>query len=276
MKFLILISLFFVSIFAKIVVAVSIPPQEYILENIAGNLVEPIVIVKPGNSPHTYEPKPSQMVSLSKAKLYLAIGVEFEKVWLKKFKNQNPNLKIVHCDNNISKIPMLNGHERGELDPHIWLNPKNIKQIAICTENALSSVDSNNSKIYQANLKKFLVKIDKLNNKVKEILSKAKVKKFLIFHPSWGYFAKEYGLGQIAVEIEGKEPSPKELINIIKLAKKSGVKVIFVQPEFSQKEASLIANEIGIKVVKVSPLSRDLVQNILNFAKEVAGESIEK
>ena len=276
MKFLILISLFFVSIFAKIVVAVSIPPQEYILENIAGNLVEPIVIVKPGNSPHTYEPKPSQMVSLSKAKLYLAIGVEFEKVWLKKFKNQNPNLKIVHSDNNISKIPMLNGHERGELDPHIWLNPKNIKQIAICTENALSSVDSNNSKIYQANLKKFLVKIDKLNNKVKEILSKAKVKKFLIFHPSWGYFAKEYGLGQIAVEIEGKEPSPKELINIIKLAKKSGVKVIFVQPEFSQKEASLIANEIGIKVVKVSPLSRDLVQNILNFAKEVAGESIEK
>jgi len=276
MKFLILISLFFVSIFAKIVVAVSIPPQEYILENIAGNLVEPIVIVKPGNSPHTYEPKPSQMVSLSKAKLYLAIGVEFEKVWLKKFKNQNPNLKIVHSDNNISKIPMLNGHERGELDPHIWLNPKNIKQIAICTENALSSVDSNNSKIYQANLKKFLVKIDKLNNKVKEILSKAKVKKFLIFHPSWGYFAKEYGLEQIAVEIEGKETSPKELINIIKLAKKSGVKVIFVQPEFSQKEASLIANEIGIKVVKVSPLSRDLVQNILNFAKEVAGESIEK
>jgi len=275
MKYLILISIFLTSIFANINVAVSILPQKYILNQIAGNLVEPIVIVKPGNSPHTYEPKPSQMVALSKAKLYLAIGVEFEKIWLPKFKAQNSNLEIVHCDANITKIPIEYRKNTNHLDPHIWLDPQNVKEIAICTADTLSKIDNNNSKIYNKNLKEFLAKVDTLDSKVKEILSKAKVKKFLIFHPSWGYFAKRYGLKQIAIETEGKEPSPKELITIMKLAKNSGVKAIFVQPEFSQKKAKLIANEINVNVIKISPLKENLIDNIENFTKAIAGDKVE-
>ncbi len=267
--FLILLTL---SAFAKINVAVSIPPQAYILEQIAPNLVNTEVIVKPGNSPHTYEPKPSQMMALSKAKIYFAIGVEFEDSWLPKFKAQNSNLLIVHTDKNITKFPITSGEEAGELDPHIWLSPKNLKVIAKNMADALIKIDANNTKEYKDNLNKFIIKLDKLDKEIKEKLSKLKNRNFLIFHPSWGYFARDYNLKQIAVEIKGKEPSARELISVIKLAKKTGVKVIFTQPEFSQKSANLIAKELGIKVIKVSPLKKDIINNISNFANVLAGE----
>lgn len=272
MKKYIILLILTISAFAKVNVAVSIPPQEYILEQIAPNLVDTEVVVKPGNSPHTYEPKPSQMIALSKAKIYFAIGVEFENSWLPKFKAQNNNLLIVHTDKNIKKYPITSGQEAGELDPHIWLSPKNLKVIAKNMANALIKVDTNHTKEYKDNLNQFITKLDKLDKKIKDKLSKLKNRNFLIFHPSWGYFARDYNLKQIAVEIKGKEPSARELISVIKLAKKTAVKVIFTQPEFSQKSAKLIANELGIKVVKVSPLKKDVIQNITNFTNILAGE----
>ena len=272
MKKYIILLILTISAFAKVNVAVSIPPQEYILEQIAPNLVDTEVVVKPGNSPHTYEPKPSQMIALSKAKIYFAIGVEFEDSWLPKFKAQNSNLLIVHTDKNITKFPITSKEEAGELDPHIWLSPKNLKVIAKNMADALIKVDANHTKEYKDNLNKFIANLDNLDKEIKEKLSKLKNRNFLIFHPSWGYFAKDYNLKQIAVEIKGKEPSAKELISVMKLAKKTGVKVIFTQPEFSQKSANLIAKELGIKVVKVSPLTKDIIKNISNFANVLAGE----
>lgn len=271
-KIYLLILLSTLSIFAKINVAVSIPPQEYILEQIAPNLVNTEVIVKPGNSPHTYEPKPSQMIALSKAKIYFAIGVEFENSWLPKFKAQNSKLEIVHTDKNITKLPITSGEEAGELDPHIWLSPKNLKVIATNMANALIKLDAIHTKEYKYNLKKFITKLDNLDRVLQDKLSKLKNRNFLIFHPSWGYFAKDYRLKQIAVEIKGKEPSAKELISVVKLAKKTGVKVIFTQPEFSQNSANLIAKELNIKVIKVSPLTKDVIKNINNFANVLIEE----
>ena len=271
MKKFLLFLIFSISLFAKINVAISIPPQEYILEQIAPNLVDTTLLVKPGNSPHTYEPKASQMVSLSKAKLYFAIGVEFEKAWLNRFKTQNPNLKIIATDANISKIPISDGQEKGELDPHIWLAPKNIKIIAINMANALIKYDSSNSKIYKQNLNLFLQKIDNLDKEIKKKLSGLKNRNFLVFHPSWGYFAKEYNLNQIAIEISGKEPSARDLIKIIKLAKAKNINVIFVQPEFSTKSANLIAKELHINVVKISPLQKDVIKNLNKFTNALVG-----
>ena len=271
MKKLLLILISIIPLFAKLNVAISIPPQEYILEQIAPNLVNATLLVKPGNSPHTYEPKASQMVNLSKAKLYFAIGVEFEKAWLNRFKSQNPNLKIIHTDANISKIPIAFGQEKGELDPHIWLAPKNIKTIAINMANALIEYDSNNTKAYKYNLKKFLNRVDSLDKEIKTKLSNLKNRNFLVFHPSWGYFAKEYNLNQIAIEISGKEPSAKDLIKIIKLAKAKNIKVIFVQPEFSTKSANLIAKELNIAVVKISPLQKNIIKNLTKFTNALVG-----
>jgi zinc transport system substrate-binding protein len=272
MKLIITILIFITSvIYAKATIAVSIPPQKYITDTIAKDLVNTIVVVKPGNSPHTYEPKPSQMVALSKAKLYLAIGVEFENAWLPKFAEQNSNLKIVHLDKNITK-QSISHNSKVKNDPHIWLSISNLKTIAKQSADALISIDSANKEQYSKNLNIFLEELEKTNAKLKEILSGISPREFLIFHPSWGYFAKEYNLKQIPIEIDGKEPSPKELVAVLKLAKKYKVKAIFTQPEFSQKHANLIAKELNIRVKKVSPLKEQVLDNMLEFANTLKGK----
>jgi len=272
MRIFIIFSILLNIIYAKINVAVSIPPQAYILQNIAPNLVDTTVIVTPGNSPHTYEPKASQMIKISKAKIYFAIGVEFEDVWLPKFKAQNSNLEIVNTDKNITKYPITQGEEAGELDPHIWLSPSNLKIIATNMATSLINIDPNNAKTYKSNLKQFIKKIENTRVEIKEKLKALKNRNFLVFHPSWGYFAKEFNLKQIAIEVKGKEPSPKELIKIINLAKKEKVSAIFTQPEFSQKSANLIAKELGIKVVKISPLNKNVLKNITIFTNALLGQ----
>ena len=271
----ILLSLLFIAIplFSKIDIAVSIPPQVYILEKIAPNLVDTTLVVKPGNSPHTYEPKASEMVAISKDKLYFAIGVEFENVWLPKFKAQNSSLKIIRADANITKIAISSKDKNGRKDPHIWLSPKNLKIIAQNMANALIKEDKNNAQIYKKSLNNFLKKLDILDKSIKEKLTNLKNRNFLVVHPSWGYFAKDYNLNQIAIEVSGKEPSAKELIKIVKFAKEKNVKAIFVQPEFSTKSAKLIAQELNIGVIKISPLTKDVVKNLEKFTNVLAGKN---
>ncbi len=271
MRYILFFIITTVVIFAKLSLSVSIPPQEYIVKEIAKDRVDILTVVTPGNSPHTYEPKPSQMVKLSNSKLYFAIGVEFEDAWLPKFKSQNSNLKIIHCDKDIKKLK-ISHDSKIENEPHIWLNINNLKKISKATLDALVSEDSNNSSFYIDNYKEFIKRVESLDSEIKSNLRDIKNREFLIFHPSWGYFAKEYNLKQIAIEAEGKEPTPKELIKVLKLAKEYKVKAIFVQPEFSQKSANLIAKELGIKVIEVSPLKIDILENIQEFTKNLLGE----
>ena len=275
-KIIILLALFAITLNAKLNIALSIAPQAFLLENIAKDKVNILTVVKPGNSPHTYEPKPSQMIELSKADIYFAIGVEFEDVWLNKFKEQNPKMQIIHCDKNITKMPMVAKNKKGKLDPHIWLSVKNLKTISKNLAQTLIKKDKPNSNFYNKNLEELLKKLDSLDSYIKEKLANLTNRKFLIFHPSWGYFAKEYNLEQIAVEVEGKSPKPRELIKIINLAKSNNIKVIFAQPEFSLKSSQIIANEIGGQVVKISPLAKDVIKNITKFTNALAGEKIEQ
>jgi len=274
-KILILFILLTSLVNSKLNIALSIAPQAFLLENIAKDKVNILTVVKAGSSPHTYEPKPSQMIQLSKSDIYFAIGVEFENIWLNKFKEQNPKMQIIHCDKNITKIPMIAKNKQGKLDPHIWLSVKNLKTISKNLTETLVKLDKENSDFYNKNLKELLKKLDNLDIYIKEKLVNLINRKFLIFHPSWGYFAKEYNLEQIAVEIEGKSPKPKELIEVIKLAKNNNIKVIFTQPEFSQKSSQIIANEIDGIVVKVSPLTKDIIKNITKFTNALAGEKVE-
>jgi len=265
MKYITLILFFTISLFSKLNIALSIPPQEFILKKLAPK-INYFTLVTPGNSPHTYEPKPSQMLKLSNANIYFTIGVEFENVWLNKFKAQNKNLIVIKTDKNITKIPMANNNAK-KLDPHIWLNTNNLKIIANNMANALIKYDSKNSATYKQNLQKFLNECDNLKKEINKKLSGLKNRKFLVFHPAWGYFAKEFNLNQIAIEVEGKEPSIKELVKILKFAKQQNVKAIFTQPEFSKKSANLIAKELNIKVVALSPLSRNIFKNLLEITK---------
>lgn len=287
--------LFFLStsyIFSNINAVVSILPEQTFVKAIGGNKVDVALMVQPGNSPHTYEPKPSQMIEIAKADLYFAIDVEFENVWLPKFKNLNSTMQVIDLADNITKIQMQKAHEEkseskehtgythhdahvheGD-DPHIWTAPSNVKIIAQNIYAALVKHDAKNRDYYKKNLEIFLASIDETDKQVSQILTTLKgSRRFMVFHPSWGYFAKAYNLEQVAVEVEGKEPKPRELIRLLKEAKEEKVKAIFTQPEFSDTVAKIIAKELQIPVVKVSPLSPEWSKNLIRISDTIAGNN---
>lgn len=270
--FIILSLLVTSSAFAKLNIIVSIQPQLEFISKIGGDKVETSLMVLPSKSPHTYEPKPSQMIDISRANLYLAMGVEFEKVWLDKFKNQNRKLIIRDITTGIKRVAMSQHHKNETaLDPHIWVDPINVKQIAKNIFEALSRLDSKNTNFYKKRLEIYLKELDQLDTEIRDILKETpKETKFMVFHPSWGYFAKRYNLKQLAIEIEGKRPKPKQLIHIIKEARRERVKAIFTQPEFPDEVAKTIAKELGITVIKSSPLTKDWAGNLKKLAKAIA------
>ncbi|MDN5377556.1 MAG: zinc transport system substrate-binding protein [Sulfurospirillum sp.] len=287
MKKLILSLLLLVSsnLLAKVNAVVSIIPQQTILEQIGGDKVEITLMVTPGNSPHTYEPKPAQMREIEKANLYFTIGVEFEKAWLDKFVAQNGKMKVISVAKGIEKLPMKehsheghehkahDDHEHANTDPHVWTSPENVKIIATNIYEALLRVDKAHKEYYFKNLENFLAKVDALNEKIMLTLKDTpKGTKFMVFHPSWGYFAKQYDLEQIAIEVSGKEPKPKELMHIIEEAKEENIKALFTQPEFSDKSATIIAKELQVPVIKVSPLAKNWEEQLLKIAQSIANK----
>lgn len=260
----------------KPIIAVSIPPQKYFAQKIAGDLFDVIVMIPPGASPHTYEPKPSQMVALSKAKLYFSIGVEFEKAWLKRLNNSYPQMIFVATDSGIEKIPMEDcGHGdhgfhgfQGSLDPHVWLAPGLVRQQAATMTHALCKIDPAHAALFRTNDSLFGLELSAMHDTIRQILAyKKQGRPFLVFHPSWGYFAKEFGLRQISIEVEGKEPTPGELNAILAMARANGIKAIYVQPQFSRRTAQIIADELGAHVMLADPLALDWKTNLIQCAR---------
>ncbi len=275
---------------ATVDAVVSVLPEKTFVEAIGGDKVHATVMVLPGNSPHAYEPKPSQMKAIAKADIYFAIGVEFEKAWLPKFANQNSNMVIVDVSKGIKKAPIA-GHYRHEeeahadkaheheeehhhhdgLDQHIWTAPANVKIIARNIYEALIAKDKANSAYYKTNYEAFLKHVDETDKAIKTILAHTpKGTKFMVFHPSWGYFAAEYNLTQIAIEAGGKNPKPKQVIHLINEAKEEKVTAVFTAPEFSQKVAKQIAKEVGVPVRPISPLNPKWAESLIGLAKAIA------
>lgn len=260
-------------------VFVSILPQKYFVEKLIGDKGVVNVMVKPGSSPATYEPKPSQMKDLSRADMYISIGVPFEGSWMDKIKSANPDMILVESDKGINKRLMAehthddadekheeHNTEKKGYDPHIWLSPNLVKKQAKTILEALKKVDSDNSKSYEDNYENFMKEIDEVDKYIKNKLKSVKSKTFMVFHPSWGYFADEYGLKQRAVEIEGKEPSTRELRQLIDTALEKDIKVIFVQPQFSTKSAETIAESIKGKTIAIDPLAENWAENMKTIA----------
>ncbi len=270
-------------------VCVTIAPQAFFVKKIGGDLVDPTILVPAGADPHSYEPKPGQMKAVAKAKAYFALGISFEDAWLSRLKSANPGLFVVSTQEGVDKIPMAaHSHEQHEetgeehkvetengqqeahhdheamLDPHIWLDPNLVKIQAENIEKGLAQADPAHAAVYAANLKSFLEELTALDADIKALFAKApaKDKSFIVFHPSWGYFAKAYGLTQVPIEVEGAEPSPRELAEIIEHAKENNVKVIFAQPEFSDKSAQTVAAETGARVARLDPLAENWDENL--------------
>lgn len=265
----------------RIPVFVTIAPQAYFVQQIGKNRVDVQVLVDPGADPHTYEPRPQQMVALSQTRLYLAIGIEFEKARLEKIRAMNPNMRVVHTDHGIMKLPMAThgGHQTGDahgqehhppgsLDPHIWLSPPLVILQARSILTALQSVDPAHGSAYEANYRAFILELVDLDAYLRTTFRGLKGSSFMVFHPSWGTFAHTYGLNQVPIEVEGKSPKPAQLKELIERARSQGIKVVFVQPQFSTKNARQISKAIGGRVVPVDPLARDWATNLRHVAEE--------
>lgn len=279
----------------------SILPQKYFVERIGGDKVSVDVLVKPGKSPATYEPTPSQVIALSSADIFFNIGVAFEKGFIDNIKSNLKNIIIFDSSEGVMKRKIENhfhdkdagegeyderdeheiesDHEENILsasestgignDPHTWLS---VAAVKIHSENifkTLSVVDPENTAYYKNNLDEFTKELDKTYNEIKEMLSPYSGKVFYVFHPSFGYFADEYGLKQIAIETGGKEPSPASLEMIITEAQEEGIKVIIAQPEFSKKSAEVIADAINGEIVVLNPLEGDYLSNLKVIASGI-------
>ncbi|MBF0223883.1 MAG: zinc ABC transporter substrate-binding protein [Desulfobacterales bacterium] len=251
---------------SKVLVFTSIPPQKYFVEKIGGNFVDISVMIDSGANPHNYEPKPKQMADLSKAKIYFSIGINFEEVWLPRFQSLNPKLKIVYTDDGIEKFKLNDNHEG--FDPHIWLSPPLVMLQARNILSALIEENPENKTIYEINYKNFIIELLDIDSEIRGIFIGKNKTEFMTFHPAWIYFAKAYGLIEISVEMEGKEPKPNELIKLIKHAKAHNIKIIFVQPQFSAKSAKTISDSIGGQIVFIDPLSSNWYENMKNAASK--------
>jgi zinc transport system substrate-binding protein len=261
----------------KLPVMVSIAPQKYFVERIGDGYVKVGVMVPPGAEPHTFEPKPEQLKALSRAKAYFRIRIDFEEAWMDKLAAVNPRMAIVDTTQGIQRLP-IPGHfhqegaktQAGEgenLDPHIWLSPRLVKVQARTIYEALSKLAPQHQAAYQANLEQFLADIDQLDADIRQTLQGVKNRQFIVFHPAWGYFARDYDLEMITIAVGGQEPSAAELGNLIREAKQAGIKVVFVEPQFSKQAAATIAREIGGEVLAIDPLAADWLANLRQVAR---------
>ena len=247
----------------KTVVAVTILPQAGFVEAIGGDKVEVVVMVPPGASPHTYEVTPDQMTQLSNARMYAKVGspVEFELAWMDKLIAVNKSMLVVDCSWGIDLTESQDPDEPG-LDPHIWLSVKNAKIMVQNICDGLVQVDAANKAYYEENCAAYSEELTKLDGDLTEDLSSVKNRSFIVFHPAFGYFARDYDLKQIGVEREGKEPDADYIVRLIEEAKEQDIRVVFVSPQYSTKSAESIAKEIGGQVVIIDPLAKEFIDNM--------------
>ncbi len=246
-------------------ITVSIQPQKYFVEQIAGGHFQVQLMIPPGASPVTYDPSPGQMQKLERSKGYIRIGyIVFEKVWMDKIQSVNPDLRIMDQSQGV-KLIRKNGNGKGEaqgVDPHIWTSPREVKTQVKNIRNFLISLDSAHRQVYQENTRRLLGRIDSLDAFITRNLDGLEQTDFLIFHPALSYFARDYGLNQISLEHHGKEPTPARIRRVIDRSDASSIRAVFIQEQFSTDEARAIARELGADVVRIDPLAYDWLENM--------------
>lgn len=256
----------------KPVITVTLEPLRYFTEAIAGDRFQVVSMVPKGSSPESYDPTPQQLVNLSQSQAYLRIGyIGFEQAWMKKLKANHPDMKVFDTSRGVDLI-RGEGHWHGDhfheggVEPHIWNSTRNASVIADNIYAALCELDAEHQPEYQKRLDALKETIRQTDADVRMLLEKAD-STFLIYHPALSYFARDYGLKQISIEEGGKEPSPATLKALIETCRKENAHTIFVQQEFDQRNAQLIADELGVNVVSINPLSYDWAEEMLRVAK---------
>ena len=256
----------------KPILTVTLEPLRYFTEAIAGDNYEVVSMVPKGSSPESYDPTPQQLVNLSKSQAYLRIGyIGFEQAWMKKLEANCPNMKVYDTSKGIDLI-RDKGHWHGDhfheggVEPHVWNSTQNALIIADNIYQALCELDSTHQEDYQKRLDVLKQTIRQIDANVHTLLENAD-STFLIYHPALSYFARDYGLKQVSIEEGGKEPSPAQLKTLIETCRSENVHTIYVQQEFDQRNAQLIANELGVNIVSINPLSYDWIKEMIRIAE---------
>jgi zinc transport system substrate-binding protein len=263
----------------RLPVFVSILPQAFFVERVGGDRVRVDVLVQPGQSPATYSPTPRQLADLARARALFSAGVPFEAGLLPRVRASLPGLRVVDTLSGIEVRTMAAGHQcdghgdhrhdHGAGDPHVWLDPMLVKRQARTIRDALGELDPKGQAGFEANCAAFEKELDALHAELTAALAPLRGREIFVFHPAYGYFCAAYGLKQVAVEVEGKAPGARQLARLIDSAQQRGVRVIFVQPQFSRKSARSVAAAIGGAVVDMDPLARDYLANMREMASRI-------
>ena len=284
-------------------VIVSVPPQADFVRRIGGDRVKVDVLVGEGQDPHNFSPTPSQMAVLSEADLFLTVGMPFEDGLRSQIETANTGLKVVSMSEGFEKLPSEcdhpshaaeedehaaateehghgeedhghdHGHDHGEDDPHVWLSPPLVKVQAANIAAALKEALPEHRAEFDSKLGAFQAELDSLHRELEVLLEDrtGEGEQFFVFHPAFGYFGYTYDIEQVAVEVNGNEPTPNELADFIEQAKNQGMKTIFVQPQFDDRSAKIIADQLGARVESLDPLAPDVLANIRRIAEAIAG-----
>lgn len=264
-------------------VTVSIAPYKFFIDQIAGDTIQLSMLVPPGASFHDYEPRPKQVLEVAKADIWFRVGEVFENRAIEALKNYNPRLKIVDLRDGVDLITFDGRHQHGAApcshckvtgaDLHMWLSARQSKIQAKQIASALIETYPENRAIYEANLAKLLFQLDQLDQEITAVLAPLTNRTIMVGHPAYAYFARDYHLVQFPIEYEGKDPSPRQMHEILLRAKREGIKTIFVQSQYSSRGADLIAKELGAKVVSLEPYSGDYFSAMRKIAYTIASEN---
>ncbi|MEM1283650.1 MAG: zinc ABC transporter substrate-binding protein [Chlamydiota bacterium] len=255
---------------------VSIAPHKTFVESIAGDTVDTQVIVPAGASSHTFEPTSKQMIQMSQADVWFRLGDGFEKRLMQVLQSYNPKIKIIDFREHANMICSdhvhhHHGHHKCSedmRDVHIWLSPREAKKQAMDIANTLKKQYPQNQELYTENLQKFLKQLNELDNEIGKQLAAYKGTSFLVSHPAYAYFARDYELNQMSVEFEGRDPTPQQLTKLLKRAKELNICKVFIQPQHDNRGAKLVASHIDADIVSLDPYSEDYFHNLRTLANQ--------
>lgn len=270
---------------SKMNVAVTLQPYAKIAQEIGGERISVITMIPPNADPHSFEPKPASLKTFSKADLYLSDSSGLDQIWLPRFMSVNKKIDVFYISNGISWMTQTHHHHEEEhhgaelhhdedddhdeasLDPHLWTSPKQVIKIAENIFAVLVKKDPSSKPYYESRLKLFVEHWKSVDLFVEKTIAQISEKRrvFITFHPSYGYLARDYGLVQRTIEVEGKEPKPQDLKKLILDAKQNDIHAIFVQPQFSKRSAESIASQLNAIVVSTDPLAFDIEKNLRAF-----------
>jgi len=264
----------------KEIITVSIAPFKYFVTEIAGNDFSVNVMVQPGSNPHIYEPYPDQISRLQRSKAYISNGyLGFEKAWLGRFYEINPAMIRLSLGEKI--VPIVSEHQHDDdhaegADPHYWVSPRCAMIMAESVTELLCTLNPGEREKYETNLRLLIEKISGVDSLASSSFSAAEGRSFMIYHPNLAYLARDYGLFEVAVEFEGKEPPPSRMKELVDMARAGKIRTIFVQKEYDIRNAKAIAGEIGASVTVIDPLSEDWLsattEIITELHKSLTGE----